>query len=66
MIGQYAAVLAAEDQPNVWLVLGLFALAGVLAGGAWTARKRSIAFAVVLGLAAALALAAGILQQIPA
>ncbi|GAB3302202.1 hypothetical protein EK0264_01635 [Epidermidibacterium keratini] len=63
---QYAAVLAAGDQPNVWLVLGLMALAGALAGGAWSLRKRSIVFAVILGLAALLALAAGIMQQVPA
>lgn len=42
----------------------LLALAGFLAGGAWVARKQSVLISVVLALAAALAVAAGVLRMV--
>lgn len=42
----------------------LLALGGFLAGGAWTLRKRSVLGAVVLGVCAALAVAAGVLRMV--
>lgn len=46
-----------------WIVvIGLMGLAGILAGGAWQMREHRVV-AVVLGLAALLALAGGILWQ---
>ncbi len=60
-----SAVLAAGGQSTMtWIaVIGLMGLAGILAGGAWQMREHRVV-AVVLGLAALLALAGGILWQV--
>ena len=54
-------VAQAASGNNYWLVYLMFLIAGVLAGGTWSVYKNgSRGFAVVLGVLAGIAVAAGI------
>lgn len=56
--------LLAAGSANPALGIGLIALGGVLAGGAWTAREHSKPATVVLALFALVAIVAGVLWQL--
>lgn len=60
-----SAVLAAGTTSTMtWIVvIALMGLSGILAGGAWQMRENRVV-AVVLGLAALLSLAGGIMWQV--
>ena len=58
-------VAQAASGNNYWLVYLMFLIAGVLAGGTWSVYMNgSRGFAVVLGVLAGIAVAAGILWMV--
>ncbi|BAU96434.1 hypothetical protein N24_2172 [Corynebacterium suranareeae] len=60
-----AAVQNAPDAGNRWFIYGLFLIAGLCVGGAWSAYKsENKILMVVAGLIAVAAAAAGILWML--